>query len=95
MTKKDLVWRLSQKPSVGEVVDLVNSKIITPEEAKTIVFNLADENDKITKLEQEVELLKNALSDTRKGVALNRSWVEMQPMTMVDPFKVFRGLIDL
>lgn len=46
MTKKKLVWRLSEKPS-GDVINrLVQTEIITKEEAKDILFTEEDEPSK-------------------------------------------------
>lgn len=96
MTKKELVWRLANRPTVDEIVKLVENKVITPEEARTIAFNSVNENDKITKLEQEVELLKQALYDARRGVVLSHEWVTHLPQhQLVDPLKLFKGIIDL
>lgn len=104
MTKKELVWRLKERPTADDIVKLIDAKVITADEAKTIAFNSVDENDKIAKLEKEIELLKDALRDSQRGVAIDREWLSHRPLPLpaqpfsfntVDPFKVFRGLIDL
>lgn len=104
MTKKELVWRLKARPTADDIVKLIDAKVISSDEAKTIAFNSVDENDKIAKLEKEIELLKDALRDSQRGVVLNRDWISTRThpgstsaysIAMVDPLKVFRGLIDL
>lgn len=96
MTKKELVWRLASKPTIDDITKLIETKVITPEEARTIAFNSLDENDKIAKLEQEVEVLKTALHDANRGVIINRQWVGNLPqIQMVDPFKLLRSVVDL
>lgn len=58
MTKKELVWRLKDRPGVDEIVKLIDAKVLTAEEAKSIAFNTADENEKVKALEEQVEFLK-------------------------------------
>lgn len=56
MTKK-LSWRLSKLPTVSEVKELLDAKIITQEEAKEILFK--DEEDVDVKaLKEEIKFLK-------------------------------------
>lgn len=73
--KKELVWRLSDRPSVEGIKTLLEAGVITKEEARTIAFNSVDENDKIAKLEQKVEVLQRALETTTHGAPLTAAWV--------------------
>lgn len=57
MTKKN-TWRLAKLPTPDELVNLVNNKIITNEEAKEILLSQEDERG-VEGLEKEVEFLRN------------------------------------
>ena len=66
MTNK-LKWRLSKLPTSAEVIELVNHKLITTEEAKEILFN-QESDDTVTResLESEIKFLRqlvNSLSN--------------------------------
>lgn len=39
MTNKDLTWKLKAQPTAGEVADLVKQGVLTPNEARAIIFN--------------------------------------------------------
>lgn len=39
MTNKDLTWKLKAQPTAGEVADLVKQGVLTPDEARAIIFN--------------------------------------------------------
>lgn len=39
MTNKDLTWKLKAQPTAGEVADLVKHGVLTPDEARAIIFN--------------------------------------------------------
>lgn len=39
MTKKDLTWKLKAQPTAGEIADLVKQGVLTPDEARAIIFN--------------------------------------------------------
>lgn len=39
MTKKDLTWKLKAQPTAGEIADLVKHGVLTPDEARAIIFN--------------------------------------------------------
>jgi hypothetical protein len=57
---KNLKWRLGKLPTPDEVRELVKDKIITQEEARTILFTEQDSDEKDTKeLTDEVEFLRN------------------------------------
>ena len=67
MTKK-LVWRLSQKPTVLELTELLKGGIITKEEAKEVLFNQEDEVDRDKKsLESEIKFLRELVEKLSKN----------------------------
>lgn len=39
MTKKDLTWKLKAQPTAGELAELVKQGVVTPDEARAIIFN--------------------------------------------------------
>lgn len=39
MTNKDLIWKLKAQPTAGELADLVKHGVLTPDEARAIIFN--------------------------------------------------------
>lgn len=39
MTNKDLTWKLKAQPTAGEIADLVKQGVLTPDEARAIIFN--------------------------------------------------------
>lgn len=39
MTNKDLTWKLKAQPTAGELADLVEQGVLTPDEARAIIFN--------------------------------------------------------
>lgn len=62
MTTK-LVWRLSKLPTPSELHDLVEKKIITPEEAKQILFKEESETERDkTSLEEEIKFLRELVT---------------------------------
>ena len=57
MTKhEELVWRLGKLPTVEEITTLIDKKIITQEEARQILFNKKDVDERDKKsLEDEIK----------------------------------------
>jgi len=39
MTNKDLTWKLKAQPTAGEIADLVRHGVLSPDEARAIIFN--------------------------------------------------------
>lgn len=73
MTKKEkLIWRLGSRPTVAEVRELVSDKIISPEEAREILFSSETEEDRDKKsLEAEIKFLRQLvekLSESRTQI---------------------------
>lgn len=62
MTKMTLKWRLSKLPTVEELGNLIKDKVITQEEARTILFNEQDE------VERDVESYKSEIKFLREIV---------------------------
>lgn len=60
MTKKEtLKWRLSKLPTSEEVISLVKDKIITQDEARSILFSLETEEERDKQgLEAEIKFLR-------------------------------------
>lgn len=66
MTKK-LVWRMGKLPTVEELRQLVQDKIITQEEAREVLFNLEEEEDRDKKsLESEIKFLRELVEKLSK-----------------------------
>jgi hypothetical protein len=62
--QQKLKWRLSKLPTPSELVELVNNKLITQEEAKEILFDLRTEADVDTEaLKKEIEFLRKVVED--------------------------------
>lgn len=57
MTKKNLKWRLDKLPTSDEVRQLLEAKIISKEEARTILFNEQSDSD-VRDLKREIKFLK-------------------------------------
>lgn len=81
MTKKDLVWRLKERPTVHEITELVRDEVISKEEARDILFNentTKSDSDKIKALEKQIEFLEDLVKD------LSRSHHQVISTTYVD-----------
>lgn len=62
-TKKTLKWRLAELPTAGEVAELVDSEVLTKEEAREILFTESSSSDeKVKALEEQVEFLQDLVS---------------------------------
>lgn len=46
MTNKDLTWKLKAQPTAGEIADLVKQGVLTPDEARAIIFNKGKKTSK-------------------------------------------------
>lgn len=58
--QKTLIWRLSELPSASEVAQLVDSEVITKEEAREILLKHQSSGDeKVKALEEQVEFLQD------------------------------------
>lgn len=65
---KNLSWKLSELPNAGELADLVDSEVITKEEARDIMFgNPESDKEKIEALEKLVEFLQGLVKDLTKN----------------------------
>lgn len=70
MTKEDkkkiLTWKLKQLPNASELADLVEQKILTPEEARDIVVSeheRGDDNEMIKAQEETIKFLQQLVKD--------------------------------
>jgi len=64
--KKTLNWRLQDLPTAGEVAELVNSEVITKEEAREILFSEKDKtqisNEQIQAYKEQIEFLQGLVT---------------------------------
>jgi len=59
MTKKFMAWRLPKLPTGDEISNLVKEKVITPEEARQMLFSSEEKTDRDVKsLEEEIKFLR-------------------------------------
>lgn len=72
MKKEELKWRLEKLPTVNELSVLIEKKIITPEEAKEVLFTQEKKEDRDKKsLKEEIRFLKKLverLSENRTNI---------------------------
>lgn len=68
MTKKNLTWKLKEMPTGGELAELVDTGVISKEEAREIMFG-SPENDKekIEALEKLVDFLQDLVKEMSKN----------------------------
>jgi hypothetical protein len=63
-TKTTLKWRLSKLPTVEELRDLVKDGVITKDEARDVLFNRQDEEDRDKEsLQAEIKFLRELISN--------------------------------
>lgn len=75
--KKTLKWRLTELPTAGEVAELVDSEVITKEEARDILFNEKDnETAQVDELKRQLEFLQSIIENLSKG---NRTTITYTP----------------
>lgn len=78
--EKQLVWRISEKPTAEAVASLVETKVITPEEARTILFREeVKQSDEVEALQEMVK----TLSEMVKELLSRQSSVTLVPYTKV------------
>lgn len=65
-TKNDLKWRLKELPTAEGVAELVNAKVLKPQEARDIL--LKEKGDKTEELEERVKFLEELVSTLRGQV---------------------------
>lgn len=65
---KNLTWKLKELPSVDELAKLVDTKILTPEEAREIVLGDPEsDKGKIKALEELVSFLQETITEMSKN----------------------------
>ena len=95
---KKSVWRLSKLPSPSELTELVNSKILTHEEAKEILLKVeTDEERDSDSLKEEIKFLRGLVDKLSDG---NRSVVYEYIKTVptypwVQPYQVWCNTSNL
>ena len=62
----NLKWRLGKLPTVEELLSLINNKLITQEEAKTLLFSSEKETD-VKSLEEEIKFLRGLVEQLSKN----------------------------
>jgi hypothetical protein len=66
--KTKLVWRLTKLPTPEELLQLVEAKIITQEEAKEVLFSTETEEDvQVADLQAEIKFLKEVVERLSKN----------------------------
>lgn len=66
--KTKLKWRLSKLPTPSELVELVNNKLVTQEEAKEILFDSVTKEDTDAEaLKAEIKFLRQVIEDLSKS----------------------------
>lgn len=78
--EKKLVWKMKELPTADSIGKLVDTKVITPEEARSILFK------EEIKQSDEVEALKemvNALKEMVKDLLSRQNNVQLVPYTKV------------
>lgn len=79
MTKKELRWRFKNLPTVSEVQQLIDVKVITAEEARELLFNEGDKaeaSDREKDLQRQIEFLE----DLVKELSTHRNTVQNWPV---------------
>lgn len=65
--EKKLVWKFKELPTAGEVAELVETKVITPEEARQILFKEeVKQSDEVEALKEMVNTLQEMVKDLLK-----------------------------
>lgn len=64
--RSTLQWKLKKLPTGDEVAKLVEQGIISKEEARTILFQQVNQNEKVKALEEQVEFLRGVVKDLSK-----------------------------
>jgi hypothetical protein len=70
--EKTLSWRLAELPTAGEVAELVDSEVITKEEAREILFKQSSSTDeKVKALEEQLEFLQGLVKTLAQSKSSN------------------------
>lgn len=61
---KNLTWKLKELPTASELANMVDSKIISPEEARDMAFGSPEsDKDRIKALEEQITLLQELIEN--------------------------------
>lgn len=100
--EKILKWRLSEKPTVQNLQDLVKSQIITKEEARQILLDEGEYTSKdIQEIKDEIALLRKLVLETSNQIQIIKVIEREAPywkpfFTWTQPYSTFcsTGLIS-
>ena len=68
----ELVWRLKEQPTTEKLRELVKDEIITKDEARDILFNKVDNDERVKSLKEQVEFLEKVVKAlSEKGTTIN------------------------
>ncbi len=77
--EKKLVWKFKDLPTAGEVAELVDTEVITPQEARAILFKEeVKQSDEVEALKEMVNTLQEMVKDL-----LSRPNVQLVPYTKI------------
>ena len=99
MTKK-LIWRLSERPTTKSLIELVNNKLLTKEEAIEILLSSETEEDRDKKsLESEIKFLRELvekLSTSRLNIITTIKEIEVpyREYPWYEPYKIWYSTSD-
>lgn len=85
MTKdqKELKWRLRELPDAQGVAQLVEAKVLKPEEAREILLKEEGQQDVLEDLKKEVQLLKEVVAELTRNrpitVGIPQTWATYTP----------------
>ncbi len=82
MTKTNLKWRLGKLPTPEDLVDLVNTKIITQDEARQILFTQEDE-PAMADLKSEIKFLRQLVDKLANNSRIVTTIREIQTPTYI------------
>lgn len=80
--KKNLTWKLKEMPTGGELADLVETGVITKEEAREIMFGTTEnDKEKIKALEEQLEFLRSLVTELSKNRTVSHiTWSYPNPI---------------
>ena len=97
MTKTKLNWRLTDLPTAGEVAELVDSEVITKEEARDILFNEkeATSTKEVEALKEQIKFMDNLLTGLIQGMNRGKTYNLNQTFVPVNPVRYWFPTISM
>ena len=90
MTKTKLAWRMKTLPTIEELRELVKDKIITNDEARSILFSEKEETERNTEsLKEEIKFLRklvDSLAERQTVVTTIREIIPNYPQPWSRPY---------